>query len=81
LKKKIGNTYIDRMGKIRGFNLKEPHRRYPYFDVVVGLARSYEPESYAGVSLATGRVSHARQVKGDGPDKKRDTLVLQFGGR
>jgi len=38
---------------------------------VVGLARSFEPESYAGSSLATGRVSHARQVKGDGPDKKR----------
>ena len=37
---------------------------------MVGLARSYEPESYADGSLATGRVSHARQVKGDGPDKK-----------
>jgi len=36
---------------------------------VVGLARSYEPESYAGSSSATGRVSHARQVKDDGPDK------------
>ena len=40
------------------------------FDVVVGLARSYEPESYAGSSLATARVSHTRQVRGDGPDKK-----------
>ena len=28
------------------------------------------PESYAGGSLATGSVSHARHVKGDGPDKK-----------
>jgi len=45
-------------------------RRHPYFDVVVGLARSYEPESYAGGSLATGRVVHARQVEGYGPDKK-----------
>jgi hypothetical protein len=35
----------------------------------VGFARSYDPESYAGGSLATGRASHARQVKGDGPDK------------
>jgi hypothetical protein len=26
-------------------------------------------ESYAGGSLANGRVSHARQVKGDDPDK------------
>jgi hypothetical protein len=47
-----------------------PHRRCAYFGVVVGHARSYDPESYAGGSLATGRVSHARNVKGDGPDKK-----------
>jgi len=31
------------------------------------------------VAYATCRVSHARQVKGDDPDK-RDTLVLQVGG-
>jgi hypothetical protein len=31
------------------------------------------------VACATGRASHARQVKGDDPDK-RDTLVLQVGG-
>ena len=43
---------------------------YPYFDVVVGLARSYKPESYAGGSLVTGRASHARQVEGNGPGKK-----------
>jgi len=58
----------------------QPHQRCPHFDIVVRLARSYEPESYAGSSLATGRVSHARQVKGDGPDKK-NTLVLQVGGQ
>jgi len=40
---------------------------------VVGLAKSCEPESYAGCSLATGRVSHARQIKGDDPDKKVHT--------
>jgi len=34
----------------------------------MGLARSYEPESYAGGSLPTDGVSHARKVKGDGPD-------------
>jgi hypothetical protein len=45
-------------------------RRYPYFGIVVGLAWSYDPESYAGSSIATGRVSHAGQVKGDEPDKK-----------
>jgi hypothetical protein len=31
------------------------------------------------VAYATGRASHARQVKGDDPDKK-DTLVLKGGG-
>jgi predicted 2-oxoglutarate/Fe(II)-dependent dioxygenase YbiX len=32
--------------------------------------RSHDPESYAGGSLATDRVFHARQDKGDDPDKK-----------
>jgi hypothetical protein len=43
---------------------------HPYFDVVVGLVRSNDPESSAGGSVATGRVSHAKQFKGDDPDKK-----------
>jgi hypothetical protein len=47
-----------------------PPRRYPYLDVVVGLVWSYDPESYAGGSVAAGRVSHAGQVKGDYPNKK-----------
>jgi hypothetical protein len=34
--------------------------RYLYFDVVVGLVWSCDAESYAGGSIATGRVSHAR---------------------
>jgi hypothetical protein len=29
---------------------------------------SYDPVSYASGSVATGRMSHARQVKGDDPD-------------
>jgi hypothetical protein len=37
---------------------------------VVGLVRSNDPESYTGGSVATGRVSHAGQVKGDEPHKK-----------
>jgi hypothetical protein len=48
----------------------KPHRRYLYFDVVVGLAWSNDPESYAGGSVATGRASHAGQVKGDDLDEK-----------
>jgi hypothetical protein len=48
----------------------EPPRRYPYFDTVVGLPWSCDPDSYAGGSVAAGRVSHAGQVKGDDPDKK-----------
>ena len=55
-------------GKI--FVTVAPHRRYPYFDVVVGLVWSNDPESCAGGSDATGMASHARQVKGDDPDKK-----------
>jgi hypothetical protein len=31
-------------------NVKAP-RWYPYFDVVVGLAWSHEPKSYAGSSV------------------------------
>ena len=48
----------------------KPPRRYPYFDVTVWLAWSNDPESYAGGSVATGRASHDRQVKGDDRDKK-----------
>ena len=41
-----------------------------YFDVVVGLVWSNDPESYAGGSVATGRASHATQVKSDDPHNK-----------
>jgi len=46
-------------------------QRYSYSDAVVGLVWPNDPESYDGSSTATGRASHARQVKGDDPDKKR----------
>jgi hypothetical protein len=49
--------------------LFESPRRYPYFDIVVGLAMSHDPESNADGSVAAGRISHARQIKGDDPDK------------
>jgi len=35
----------------------------------VGLAWLNDPGSYAGSSVATGRTTHARQVKGYDPDK------------
>jgi hypothetical protein len=38
---------------------------------MVGLPWSNDPESYAGGGVATGRVFHARRIKGDDPDKKR----------
>jgi hypothetical protein len=41
---------------------------------------SGKPESYAGGSLATGRVSQARQVNMGRDQTKRNTLVLQVGG-
>jgi len=37
---------------------------------VVGLVWSNDPESYAGGSVATGKPSHATQVKDDDPYKK-----------
>jgi hypothetical protein len=43
---------------------KIPHRWCLHLIVVVGFEWSRDPESYAGGSLATGRVTHAGQVKG-----------------
>jgi hypothetical protein len=37
---------------------------------MVGLACSNDPDSYAGVIMAIGRASHAREFKGDDPDEK-----------
>jgi hypothetical protein len=59
--------------RILYFNI--PSRRYPYFNVVVGFVWSNDPESYAGGSIATGRASHARQVKVM-TQTKWDTLAL-----
>jgi len=39
------------------------HPSNPYFDEVVGLEWSNDPDSYAGVSVVTSRASHARQLK------------------
>ena len=55
----------------KAVNITHPTLRwYPYCDVVVGLAWSNGPESYAGGSVATGRVFHAGQVKDDDPNEK-----------
>jgi len=45
-----------------------PSRRCLHFEAVGGLEWSNDPESYAGGSVATNRVSHAGQVEGDDPD-------------
>jgi hypothetical protein len=44
-----------------------------------GLCGHIIPRAMLVAAYATGRASHARQVKGDDP-AKRDTLVLQVGG-
>jgi len=44
-----------------------------------GLCGQMNPRAMLAVAYATSRASHARQVKGDDPDKK-DTLALQVGG-
>ena len=51
-------------------NYKDAPRRYPYFDLVVGLACSDDPESYAGGNAASGRTSHDRNVEGNDQEKK-----------
>jgi hypothetical protein len=43
---------------------------YPYFGIVVGLAWSNDPKSYACDSVGTGRAFHATQAKGYNPEKK-----------
>jgi hypothetical protein len=42
----------------------------PYSGIVVGLVWSNNPEGYSGGTVATGRVSHSGNVKGDDPNKK-----------
>jgi hypothetical protein len=45
-----------------------PSRRCLHFVVVGGLVWSKDPESCAGGSFATSRVSHTAVVEGDDPD-------------
>jgi hypothetical protein len=40
------------------------HRWCLHLIVMVGFECPWDPESYAGGSIATGRVTHAGQVKG-----------------
>jgi len=46
---------------------------------VVGLVWSNDPESYAGCSVATGRVSLAGQVEGSDTDKKGIPMSYRLG--
>jgi hypothetical protein len=55
-------------------------QRHPYFDVVVGLARSYDPESYAGSSLIlVGSPMPGRSKVMT--ETNRDALALHVWGR
>jgi hypothetical protein len=45
------------------FNIPPLKVSHPYFNAVVGLARSNDPESNAGGSIATGRAYTAREIK------------------
>jgi len=53
---------------LKSYTLLYKYLRHSYFDVVVGLAWSRDPESYAGGSIVAGRASHAIQVTGVVPD-------------
>jgi hypothetical protein len=50
-----------------------------YLDMVVGLVFTSDPKRYVGGSLATGRASLAREVKGYVTDEM-DTPIPQVGG-
>jgi len=52
-----------------------PPRRYPYFDVVVGLTWSNDLENYAGGIIAP--MPYRSKVM---TQTKRATLVIQVGG-
>ena len=54
-----------------------PPRDCKTLTLVVGLVWSNESRSYAGGSVATGRVSHARLVGDEDPDKEAIHSVLQ----
>jgi hypothetical protein len=51
-------------------NERQCHLRHPYFDIMVGLELSYDSQSNACDSVATGRVSNAGQITDDDPDRK-----------
>lgn len=56
-------------------NRECPHS-YPYFDVVMGLVWSSDPESYAGGSLAITMPDRSKVMS----QSKRSTLALPVGG-
>jgi hypothetical protein len=56
-------VYIDK-SKLITTGLEIPHRWCLHLIAVVGFECSRDPESYAGGSVATGRATHAGQVKG-----------------
>jgi hypothetical protein len=60
--------YFEYSEQLKCFVTVVHHRRYPYFDIVVGLVWSCDPESCASGSDAIGITSLARQVKGNDPD-------------
>ena len=53
---------------------------YPYFDVVLGLAWSNEPESYAGGSVMLPAGPQIPDRSRAMTQTKSDTLALQAGG-
>ena len=48
---------------------------------MVGLAWSKDPEGYAGGSVASGKASHAGQVKGEKPDETEQSRPPGWGLR
>jgi hypothetical protein len=69
-----GGTVISATAALQNFQIRLtptiiiiiiiPHRWCLHLIVVVVFECSWDPESYAGGSIATGRITHTGQVKG-----------------
>jgi hypothetical protein len=62
--KSQGNKSVGMQYEYGKTALELPHQWRLHLIVVVGFECSRDPESYAGGSVATGRSTHAGQVKG-----------------
>jgi hypothetical protein len=81
MRKQVSRPWIQKVNN--SFNicsLLTPRRWCLHLIVVVGFEWSWDPVSCAGGSVATGRATHAGQVKTCRSQTKKDSMDLQVGG-